>query len=116
MADRYKRGGLRRQQRPRNGGMAIAQRLQLDLVALVLLFGQRDQPQQRIGDAAARGQDDAQALLRLRLQNVGHALEAGSVRDARTAEFVHHPAVGRLVVRGRGNGGGSGGTVVLELI
>ncbi len=76
------RGGLDGQQRPGDGGVSLAQRLDLDLVALVLLFGQYDQAQQGIGDATAGGQHHTQALVRLSLQDVRHALETGRVCNA----------------------------------
>ena len=75
-------GGFGRQQRPGNGGMPIAQRLQFDLVALILLFGEQDQAQQGVGHATARRQHHSEAPVWLRLQNVGHAHEAVGVRDA----------------------------------
>ncbi|MEJ0008733.1 MAG: hypothetical protein WDM77_20815 [Steroidobacteraceae bacterium] len=89
-------GGVRRQQGARDARMAFPQRLDLDLVALVLALGQQHQPQQRIGHAAARREDDPEAPLRLGLEDVGHALEAGRVRHARAAEFMHDPAVNGL--------------------
>ncbi len=107
------RGVLRRQQRLGNGGVALAQRLHLALVALILLLGEHHQAQQRIGDAAAGGQHHPQAPLRL-LPPVCRPRARSRLRPRRWSRRTCGPPSARFA--GNGDRGRGGRNVVLELI
>ena len=56
-----------------------------------LAFGGRDHIEQRIGDAAARGQHDAEPRMRILFENPRDALHAHRIGDAGAAEFMNAP-------------------------
>ena len=76
--------------------MPFAQR-QHRIVDRLLPLGLRDQRQQRIGDAAARRQHDAEALAFVVVDDVGDALDAGRVGDTRSPELMDPPPVHQRV-------------------
>jgi hypothetical protein len=61
----------------------------------LLPFGGGDHAEQRIGDAAAGGEDDREAGRRVVFENLRDALHTGRVRDTRSAELVHAEAAHR---------------------
>ena len=56
-----------------------------------LALGGGDEVQQRVGDAAARGQHDAEARMRILLEDAGDALHAYRIGDAGAAELMYAP-------------------------
>ncbi|MDQ1241005.1 MAG: hypothetical protein QG550_255 [Pseudomonadota bacterium] len=81
------------QQLPRDADVALAQRLDPIVEGGVLLLGQHHEIQQRIGDATARREHHRLARGRVALDDLGDALHAGRVSDARPAEFVDFPGL-----------------------
>ncbi len=82
------------EQRLRDGRVSRPQRSEIGPEGVVLALGQVHEPQERIGDAPASGQDDAHALVRQGIENGGDAPEAVGVGDARPSELVHDPGIG----------------------
>jgi hypothetical protein len=72
--------------------MPLAQR-QHRVVYGLLPLGLSDEREQRIGHAAGCREDDAGARPLFAFDDVGHALHARGVGDARAAEFVYAPAL-----------------------
>ena len=72
---------------------ALAQFLQTVVEGRRTLFGEGDQRQQGVGDAAARRQHDRLAPGGVGLDDACDALHARRVRDAGTAELVNSPGL-----------------------
>ena len=88
--------GLVRRARQQFGGELLVPSLQLLDGRRDIALGtlrQRHQIEQRIGDAAARRQDDGLARVRRRFDDVGNAPEAARVGDARAAELMYDPFI-----------------------
>jgi hypothetical protein len=73
--------------------MALPDLLDPSLDVGLLPFGRRDQIEQRVRDAAAGGQHDAKARVRILFQDLRHALHTSGVGDARAAEFMYSPTL-----------------------
>src|SRR6185369_16905876 len=80
-----------RQQRLRDLRVARAQRVEIAAIGVVLRLGAGDEPEQRIGDAAARRQHHAQRTGRQRFEDVGDTFETLGIGNRGTAEFVYDP-------------------------
>ena len=78
--------------------VAVAQLLDAVGERRFLALGGGDQIQQRIGDAAAGRQHDAEARMRILLEDPGHALHAYRIGDARAAELMYAPPLHLLSI------------------
>ena len=56
-----------------------------------MALGGGDEIQQRVGDAAARGQHDAEPRMRILLEDASDALHAYRIGDAGAAELMYAP-------------------------
>ena len=89
---------LRRQQRFGDDRVPDTQRGDFAAITVVLAFRKRNEAQQRIGDATAGGQNNAQPLRGQGVEDGCDAAEAVSVGDARPSELVYDPGFGRSLI------------------
>src|SRR5690606_24544748 len=82
-----------REQRFRDRSMPGRELVQAHRQRAVVTLGGGDEVEQCIGDAATRGQHDAQWGLRIGFEKASDSLHARGIRDTRPAEFMNAPTL-----------------------